>query len=151
MNRIAFSIAGLVGLGAVIGFSISAGLAEPTAATRGPNAEKLTALRRERRDALQEAAMTAEKGYLSGVIDYESMKRTNIELLNAELDLAIERSGRVAVRERLVEQFKKFEKDVPERAAAGLTNGPALLEAKAARLKAEIDLLLESADEKRAE
>jgi catalase len=157
MKRIAFSIAGLVVFGAIIGLSVSAGLAEPTAVLRVPNAEKLAALKRlialrmERRDALQEAAKTAEKGYRAGVMDYKSMKRINIELLNAELDLAMDRPGRVAVRERLVEQFKKIEKEFAERVAVAQASSTDLLEAKAARLKAEIDLLLESTDEKRPE
>ncbi len=146
MKRIAFSLVGLVVFGAIIGLSVSSGLAETAAAACETNAEKLTALRRERRDALQEAAKTAEKGYRAGVMDYESMKRTRIELLNAELDLAIDRPERVAVRERLVEQFRKFEKEVAEHVAVAQASSTDLLEAKAARLKAEIDLLLESAE-----
>jgi hypothetical protein len=151
MNRIAFSILGLLGLGVVIGFTVPAGLAEPTAVVRGPNAEKLTALRKERRDALREAAKTAEEAYRHGVGDYASIPRIKIELLNAELDLASDRAGRVAVRERLVEQFKEIEKSVAQRVESALAVSSDLLEARAARLKAEIDLLLELGDEKRSE
>ncbi len=151
MSRIAFSLVGFVGLGIAIGLWVPAGLAEPAAAVRGPNAEKLTALRKERLDALREAAKMAEEAYRGGAIDYASIPRIKIELLNAELDLAPDRAARVAVRERMVEQLRDVEKSTAQRVESALAPSSELLEAKAGRLKAEIDLLLESADEKQFE
>ena len=147
MNRIAFAIV-LAGLGIVTGLFVSSGLAEP-ASVRGPDAEKLTALRKERRDVLRQAARQAEEAYRSGLIPYTSVPRITINLLNAELDLAPDRAGRVAVRERIVEQFKEIEKSVAQHVEAGLAGDQTdLLEARAARLQAEIDLLRESTDVK---
>ena len=148
MNRMAFLIAGLVGLGALIGFSVPAGHAEPSGAVRGPNAEKLTTLRTQRREILREAAKAAEEAFRHGLMDYKSIPRIQVELLNAELDLAPDRAGRVAVRERLIEQFKMTEKIVAQLVESAQANTSDLLEARAARLKAEIDLLLESEDGK---
>ncbi len=147
MNRTAFSMIGLVGLGALIGLSVSAGFAEPTTDVRGPDAEKITALRKERRDALLEASNAAEHGYHVGRTDYATVRRLKSELLDAELDLAPNHAARVAVRKRLVEQFREIEQAIAERAVEGLAGGGRsdLFESKAARLKAEIDLALELA------
>jgi len=147
MKRIAFSVV-LVGLGVATGLFVSSGLAEPTAVVRGSNAENLTALRKERRDILREAAEQAERLHRNARIDDASLRRITISLLNAELDLAPDRAGRVAIRERIVEQFKAIEEVVAARAESALAQSTDLLEAKAARLQAEIDVLLETADGK---
>ena len=147
MNRIAFSIV-LVGLGVATGLLVSSGLAEPTAVVRGPNAENLTALRKERRDILREAVEQAEVAFRNGRREYTSIPRITIELLNAELDLAPDRAGRVALREQIVEKFKALEGVVAARMESARGGRTELLEAKAARLQAEIDLLLETADGK---
>ena len=153
MKRIAFSIVGLVGLGAALGFSVSAGLTEPTTVTRGPDAEKITALRKERRDALLEASNAVEEAYRVDRIDYATVRRLKAELLDAELDLAPNHAARVVVRKQLVEQFREIEQAIAGRAATGLAGGGRsdLFESKAARLKAEIDLALELADDKLSE
>jgi len=147
MNRSAFAIVGLIGLGALIGLSVSARFAEPAAEARGPDAEKITALRNERRDALLEASNAAEQGYRVDRSDYATVRRLKAELLDAELDLAPNHAARVAIRKRLVEQFREIEQSIAGRAVAGLVGGSRsdLFESKAARLKAEIDLALELA------
>jgi ribonuclease HII len=152
MNRIALS-AVLVGLGAVAGQFVSSGLAEPTTAVRGPDAEKLSALRMERRDVLRQLVKEAEEAYHLGRMPYASITRININLLNAELELATDHAGRVGIRERMVEHFREIEKSIAEFAEAGLAGGSKtdLLDAKAARMQAEIDLLLETAAGKRSE
>jgi outer membrane protein TolC len=147
MNRIALSVV-LVGLGAVAGLFVSSGLAEPPTVVRGPDAEKLTALREERRDVLRQAVKESEEAYRHGVIPYASIPRITVNLLNAELDLASDRAARVAIRERAVDQFREIEKTVAERHNAGQADSMDLLEAKAARLQAEIDVLRETADGK---
>jgi outer membrane protein TolC len=147
MNRIAIAIV-FVGLVAVTGLYVSPGVAQPTTVVRGPDTEKLTALRKERRDVLRQAVKQAEEAYRNGVAEYTSIPRTTINLLNAELDLAPDHAGRVAVRERTVEQFKALEELVAERVKNLIGDRIELLEAKAARLQAEIDLLRETADGK---
>lgn len=145
MNRSAFAIVGLIGCGALIGLSVSAGLAQPAAEVRGPDLERIAALRKERRDALLEAGNVAEQMYRAGRSDYATLMRLKAELLNAELDLAPDHFGRVAVRKRLVEQFREMEREVAARVNAGNAVASDALEVKAARLKAEIDLALELA------
>jgi outer membrane protein TolC len=147
MNRIALSVV-LVGLGAVAGLFVSSGLAEPTTVVRGPDAEKLTALRKERRDVLRQAVKESEEAYRHGVIPYTSIPRITVNLLNAELDLASDRAARIAIRERAVDQFREIEKAVAERVEAAVADRTDLLEARAVRLQAEIDLLRERADAK---
>jgi|SRR5579872_2081338 len=147
INRIAFSVV-LVGLGVATGLFVSSGLAEPTAVVRGPNVDTLTALRKERRDVLRQAVKQTEPGYRSGVMPYTSVLRVTISLLNVDLDLAPNHAGRVAVRERIVEQLKINEKTIAEAVKSGTAEDPEVLEAKATRLQAEIDLSLEIANGK---
>ena len=75
MNRITVAIV-LVGLVGIASLSVSSGLAEPTTVVRGPNSEKLTALRTERRDVLRQAVKQAEEAYRNGVAEYTSIPRT---------------------------------------------------------------------------
>ena len=140
MNRIAFAVV-LIGLGSAAGLFVSSGLAEPTTAVLVPDAEKLTALRKERRDVLRQAAKQTEEGFRAGVIPYTSMPRITVNLVDAELDLAPDRAARVAVLERAVDQFREIEKIVAEQVKNAVATNTDLLEAKAVRLKAEIDLL----------
>ena len=88
----------------------------------------------------------AEQEYHVGRTDYATVRRLKAELLDAELDLAPDHAARVAVRKRFVEQLREIEQSIAERAVTGLTGGgkSELFESKAARLKAEIDLALES-------
>jgi outer membrane protein TolC len=140
MNRIALAVV-LVGLGSAAGLFVSSGLAEPTTDVLGPDGEKLTALRKERRDVLRQAVKETEEAYRHGVIPYTSIPRITMNLLNAELDLASDRDARVAIRERAVDQFREIEKIVAEQAKNAVATNTDLLEAKAVRLQAEIDLL----------
>ena len=153
MNRTAFAVVVLIGSGALIGLSVPAGFAKPAAGVREADAEKIAALRKERRDALLEASNAVEEAYRVDRIDYATVRRLKDELQDAELDLASDHAARVALRTRLVEQFREFEKAIAARAATGLAGGGdrELFESKAARLKAEIDLALELADDKRSE
>jgi hypothetical protein len=147
MKRIVFSII-LVGLGIAGGQFVSSGLAEQATVVRGADSDKVIALRTERRDVLRQAARQAEEGYRNGLSDYDSIPRITINLLNAELDLAPDRAARVIVRQRAVEQFKMFESLVAGRLEAKIANSNDLLEVKAARIQAEVDLLLEKGDGK---
>lgn len=147
MGRIAFSVV-LVGFGIATGVFVSSGLAEPTATVRKPNAENLMALRKERRDILRDAVKVSEALHRAGRMDFESISRITIKLLNAELDLALDRAERIALRKQIVERFKALEEVVAAQVNSARAGSNELLEAKAARLQAEIDLLLESADGK---
>jgi hypothetical protein len=147
MNRIALSVV-LVGIGAVAGLFVSSGLAESVTVVRGPYIEKLTTLRKERRDVLRQAVKETEEGYRQGVIPFTSIPQLTIKLLNSELDLASDRDARVAIRERAVDHFREIERIVAEQVKNAVAPNADLLEAKAVRLQAEIDLLREGADVK---
>ncbi len=147
MNRIAFSMV-LVGFGVATGLLVSSGLAEPNAVVRGPNTEKLTALRMERRDALREVAEGALARYQIARIEQEPVLRLTIALLNAELDLAPDRAARIALCEQAIKQLKAIEELAAGRLEASRGTRYEILAAKAARQQAEIDLLLETADGK---
>jgi len=142
MNRIAFSVA-LVGLGIATGLLVSSGLAQPTAVDRGPNSEKLTALRKERRDTLRDAADVAMALYGKARIEQGPVLRITNTLLNAELDLAPDRAARIALREQTIKQFKAIEEVAAAQKEAARGTHMEILEAQANRLQAEIDLLLE--------
>lgn len=145
MNRTSLFVV-LVGLGGLVGLFISSGLAEPTVIVRGKDAEKLTALRKERREVLRQAVRQAEEMYRSGRLPYATIPRLTVNLLNAELDLAPDRDARIAIRERVVDQLKISEEMVNQNVKSGQAANTDLLEAKAARLQAEIDLLRETAE-----
>jgi hypothetical protein len=147
MNRIAFSVV-LVGVGVTTGLLVSSGLAEPTAVVRGPNPENLTALRKERRDTLRDAADVAMALYRKARIEQGPVLRIINTLLNAELDLAPDRAARIALRERTIKQLKSIEELAVTQKEAARGTQMEILEAQADRLQAEIDLLLEKGDGK---
>src|SRR5262245_58476775 len=121
MSRIAVAVVVSVGLTAA-GFVIApAGLAEQAPAARAAGAEKLAALRVERRDVLRQAHELAEVLFQNGRAEYSSVQRLSIELLHAELDLAPDRAARIAVRERVLKQRQATEElAAAQKAAARL-------------------------------
>jgi hypothetical protein len=147
MNRIAFSVV-LLGLGVVSGVLVSSGLAEPAAVVRGPGSEKLTALRKERRDALRDAVDVAMALYRKARIEQGPVLRITNTLLNAELDLAPDRAARIALREQTIKQLRSIEELAVTRKEAARGTQIEILEAQADRLQAEIDLLLDTSDGK---
>jgi outer membrane protein TolC len=144
MNRFALPVV-IVACGIVTGLAISSGLAEPPA-VGDRDAERVTELQKERRDILREAVDQAERGYRAGVVQYSSVSRIKLNWLSAELDAAPDRAARVAVRKRIVLQLRHVEETTVELVNAGQAQSIDLLEAKAARLQAEIELLGEKAE-----
>jgi hypothetical protein len=147
MSRIAVAVVS-VGLIAVAVVIASAGFTEPAPAVDAAGAQKLAALQGERRDILREAVEGAEMLFRNARVEYSTVHRLSIELLNAELDLAPDRAARIAVRERILKQRQAMEEIVVAQKEAARTAEVTVLEAKADRLQAEIDLLREKADEK---
>jgi hypothetical protein len=147
VSRIAVAFVS-VGLTAAAVVIASAGLAEPAPAVNAAGAEKLAALQGERRDVLRDAAEQAQVLFQNGRAEYSAVQRLTIALLNAELDLAPDRAARIAVREQILKQRKATEELAVAQKAAARLAGMTVLEAKADRLQAEIELLREKADEK---
>jgi outer membrane protein TolC len=147
MKRISLSVA-LLGLGVVTGVLVSSGLAEPDAVVREPGSEKLTALRKERRDALRGAVDVAMALYRNARIEQGPVLRITNTLLNAELDLAPDRAARIALREQTIKQLRSIEEIAVTRKESARGTQFDILEVQADRLQAEINLLLEISDGK---
>ncbi|MGE5192217.1 MAG: hypothetical protein ACM3U2_06900 [Deltaproteobacteria bacterium] len=153
MKRLVYS-ALLLGLPAVGAIVASRGLADPPPAERRSDAEKLTALLKERRDTLKQIVDEAERDRRDGMVSAAVVSRATIDWLNAELDLAADHAARVAVHERIVAHLRKIEAALEN---AANTTKPAqtrarahsesyeFLSVKAARCQAEIALLRERA------
>ena len=135
----------VAGLGVCAAFAVISARAEPKDADPAPDAEKITALQKERRDLLREVVNSAEEGHRTGVLAYSAVSRAMTAWLNAELDLAANHAERVAVREKILTHAENVEKTAGEAFKVGNADRTDLLEAKAARLQAEIDLLRERA------
>jgi hypothetical protein len=117
---------------------------QEAALTQDQASKQLEALLKERRDTLRQMVENLEVGQRSGTgITELSVLHARNELLDAELDLAKTREERVAVREKMVANLKVIEKAAEMQYRMGTTTPETLLRAKAARLKAEAQLLRE--------
>jgi cell division septation protein DedD len=135
----------LVALGAVVEATVFSA-PPPKDASGVAAAERIVALRKERRDLLSKALEEVEELYKQSENMYLDVAPVLMNWRDADLDLASNRAARIKVRERVLEESKKVEDLVRERAAR--SQGQAAIDAvaaKAARLRAEIDLLQEQA------
>ena len=144
MKRLVLS-AIVAGLGFCAALLLTSERAAPKAAEPAPDAEKILALQKERRDLLREAVTSAEQAFRGGVLPYATVSRATANWLSAELDLAGNRAERIAIREKILAHTRDVEGITAETVKAALANHGDLLEAKAARLQAEIELLRERA------
>jgi hypothetical protein len=118
------------------------GLADPPE-VRSIN-DKILAKQKERRFALRQALTIAREAMRAGMSDMSTVLRVTDTIRSAEMELATNQAERIAARERLVELHKENEKlAVSLEDLAGKTQ---VLEAKAARLQAEIELLWQLAN-----
>ena len=118
-------------------------VANEPASQQGAEPGKLQALLKERRDTLSELVDVYEARFRRGSAPVESVIVASNELLNAELELAETNPERVTIREKLVSNLRLLEQNIKERYDHGTCPIEDLLRAKAARLKAEIDVLHE--------
>ncbi len=115
---------------------------KPDDASSASVMQKQAALKKERRDVLQEVSREAEEVYKHGENIYLEVAYAVMSWRDAELELAQDRAARVKVREHMLEKCKRIEElaiDRFKRSQAAIDMG----QAKAARLQAEIDLLRE--------
>lgn len=96
-----------------------------------------------RRDVLAQLVDVQRQRYMTGATGFESVARSRMELLNAELELASTAAERVATYESLLQTANELDRAVQQRYQAGEGGLNELLESKALRLKAEADLLKE--------
>jgi len=145
MSRLKSSII-LLALGLLVGSTV---LSAPKDSNgdRTSIAQKLEALKKERRDVLVKALREVEELYKQHENMYLDVAPVLMNWRDAELDLTPDRAARIKLRERILEKYKKVEDMVGERAARSQQVQVNVLEAKAARLQAEIDLLREQSPE----
>ena len=102
---------------------------------------EMKALQKDRRDTLAELAKAGEQRFHNGQATLASAMQASYRQFDAALEFASTKEERVASYESLIENLRQLEKDAESihRDKAGPIDD--VLEAKAARLKAEIDLL----------
>lgn len=120
------------------------GAARPARAARvsrvPPKDSKLKALRKERLATLREVAAQARARYQAGIVGLDQVRPRLRAALDAELALCESDSERIRVMEKIVALEKQVEKNAADQVAVGASGSSELLEAKAARLEAEIAL-----------
>jgi hypothetical protein len=131
----------LLALGLLIGSTVLSAPKQKDV-DRASVAKNLEALKKERRDLLVQALRDVEAVYKQGENMYLDVAPVLMNWRDAELDLAPDRAARIKLRELILERYKEVEDMVAERAKRSQVEVN-VLEAKAARLQAEIDLLRE--------
>ncbi len=112
---------------------------EPAAATR------LNALLKERCKVLQSRVDFLEQSRENGSTDLPTVIEARDELLNAELQMATVPQQRMVIHRQRVDNLQTLEEFTKLRFENGECTHAEILEATAARLQAEIDMLREQA------
>lgn len=102
---------------------------------------EMKALQKDRRDTLAELAKAGEQRFRKGQATLASAMQTCQRQFDAALEFASTKEERVASYESLIENLRQLEKDAEAIHEAKAGSVDDVHEAKAARLKAEIDLL----------
>jgi flagellar hook-basal body complex protein FliE len=102
--------------------------------------EKLRALLLERYDILKDIVESEKKSLEVGRGDASALKDATVAMFHADADLCSTNSERIKVYEKLVAALREYEAWAERRAAAGRATEAAVLQAKVARLDAQIKL-----------
>ncbi len=129
----------------IVGLLDGAGAQKAEPAAGEETAAALERLLSQRRDTLQELVDFVELQYREGHAQLDAVVRASESLIDAQLDLAVDKSERIALRERRVENMKRLEELAKASRDVARVNNAEVLSATATRLKAEIELLRESA------
>ena len=105
-----------------------------------PEIEKIL---RERLGVLQEAATLQREAYRSGTVGFSSTLAAEKAVLEAELELATSGPDRVRIREQMLKNAETLEKTAEELVRSAEAPRGDLLSARANRLRAQADLLIE--------
>ena len=108
-----------------------------------PTSAEIEALLKERRDTLQQLVESTEALYRSGVAPLDSLLRATDELLAAQLELAKSKEERIAIHRERLKNARRLEHHSETIYKEGRASVTEYLRAKAARLKAEIELARE--------
>lgn len=104
---------------------------------------KVTVLLEERREALKTRLEVIEKLVSVNKSTPEALIAAREDLLNAEIEMATNTSGRVAALEQKVENARRLEEVMQQRKHEAKATEAEVLLAKAARLGVEVELLRE--------
>ena len=108
--------------------------------SQDPEVEKIL---RERLGVLEEAAKLRREAYLAGQSDFLGTLTADQAVLEARLELAASQEQRVQIREEMLKSAESLEKATEELVKAAEAPSMHLLGARASRLRAAADLLLE--------
>ena len=110
-------------------------------------ADKLEKLLTQRRDTLRQLVDVVTGQYRHGTTGFESVARATAQLIDAELELAKNPEGRIAILQRRAELMKGLFAMVDMRFKNGQVTQAQVLAAKAALLQSQIHLTREQADD----
>jgi hypothetical protein len=129
---------------------ISAIAADVPPSTPADAVKQLESLLQERRDTLRKIVEYVQAQEKTGAFDLPDAIRVSNELIEAELELATSKAQRIALQQKFVANLKRIEQFLQRSAEVGRGTDATKkhLEAKAARLKAEIQLAREKLGEK---
>lgn len=105
----------------------------------------MAALRSERAAVLTEALKQAEAEHKAGMGTFANVQQCQLALPRAQMEAAATPEGRIAVLKASIEHAREIERDTLARLKAGVGMPLDCAEAKAGRLRLEIDLALEQA------
>jgi hypothetical protein len=133
------------GLGIVLAMAIAVMASSPLAAAptgkdTKPDSKRLRQLRQERVEALEEQLQGAFERVKIGKDPLIQFIEAIRELAEAELDVAETTAAKVTAVEKMVRQLQDCEEQVKQLQVAGLQTKQGVAQARAARLKAEIQL-----------
>jgi hypothetical protein len=105
-----------------------------------PDVEKVL---RQRLCVLEGIAKTHREAFRAGAAAFTGTLSADLAVLEAKLELATTKAQRVQIREEMLKHAESLEKSAEEMAKAAALPQMKLLEARANRLRAEADLLME--------
>ena len=138
-RRFQILIAAAISVG-VLAWPVAGGEAKET-----NQSQKLEELLKERRDTLQQLVEVVTAEYRHGTTGFESVARATDQLIDAELELAKNPEGRIAILQRRVELMKGLFAVVDMRLKNGQVTKAQVLAAQATLLKSRIQLIREQA------
>lgn len=126
----------------VAAVSVATALSTLAGNEANPAEARIRELMMQKRDVLQQRIAALEQFYKNGQVTHADVLNAKIELLTAELDLAANKNERLGVLESQLQLFRRLEKVAQAQFLTGEALHTEVLQAKAARIDAEIALLL---------
>jgi hypothetical protein len=111
--------------------------------------QKIVSLLKEKRDILQKKMDLLKKQFQSGTVTFDSVILATNQLLDAEFDLAATKEERIVICEKKLKNAQEYERIIKDKHKSGFqVLATAVLDARAACLDAEIQLIREKSDKK---